>query len=821
MTSDMRLDLQSNAGPNAGSNAGLNAGSNTGATAGPSSNAGEYRFVGKAVKRHDGHEKVTGQALYTGDMKMNGMLHARIKTSPHAHARIIRVDASKALALPGVRAVIDGHSGSAKVGIYMQDKSVIATDRVRYFGEVVAAVAADDEATAARAVELIEVEYEPLPILNNVEDAVKPDALLIHPDLGSYSTIQGVFFPEPGTNIANHMKIVRGDIEAGFAASDVVIENTFRQTQILHVPIETHATIVQWGIDDRIQIWCSGQSPFSVRDLFAIAFNIPRNKIEVNIPYVGGGFGGKAGIHLEPLVGLLSKACGGRPVKLVPTRGEECATLPCRQGQVMRIKTGCTKDGTILAEDVEILWDGGAYADYGVNIGRASATSACGPYLIPNARVASKTVYTNHTFGTAYRGFGHPEVFFSVERQRDLMARELGMDPIEFRMKNLLKPGDETITGELITQNTGNPQECLRRVVAQVGADRSYSDREKAEMARIGKYRGKAAVVLQKAPAMPTMSASSALVQMNEDGSVRISVSGVDYGQGTYTVLQQIAAERLNLPLERVSINRTVSTPLSPYDWQTVASRMTSICGMAVCEACDDLKQKILEAASVPLRAAVHEIALGEGEVFIRQNPHHRIGFEKVAMGYTYENGNSVGGPLIGYGKAIAQGLTNLDKDTGAGKAALDWTYGAHAAEIEVDMATGDIEVLDFASCIDAGFVMNEQLLHGQVVGGVLQGLGCALSEAMYYDDQGRLLTRNFTDYKIPTIKDIPRRMHVSAVETPQLDGPYGARGAGEHPLIAVTAVMANALANATGIQVFELPLSANRVWEKLEEAKA
>jgi CO/xanthine dehydrogenase Mo-binding subunit len=427
-------------------------------------------------------------------------------------------------------------------------------------------------------------------------------------------------------------------------------------------------------------------------------------------------------------------------------------------------------------------------------------------------------VYTNHLFGTAYRGFGHPEVFFAVERQRDLMANALGMDPTAFRLLNLLRPGTQTITGELITKNTGRPEECLKRVVEQIGVGKAYSDEERAAMETSGTYRGKAAVVLQKAPAMPTWSASSALVQMNEDGSVRITVSGVDYGQGTYTVLQQIAAEELRLPIERVSINRSVATPLSPYDWQTVASRMTSICGMAVMEACEDLKKKIFEAASVALRAAVHEVDMDNGEVFVRQNPHQRIGFEKVAMGYTYENGNAVGGPLIGTGKAIAQGLTNLDPETGAGKAALDWTYGAHAVELEVDTATGDIEILNFATCLDVGRVMNTQLMNGQIVGGVLQGIGCALSEAMYYDSEGHLLTRNFTDYKIPTFKDLPHRIQVSTVQTPQLDGPYGARGGGEHPLISVTAVMANALANATGAQFFDLPLSASRVWEKLQE---
>ncbi|MDR1014527.1 MAG: xanthine dehydrogenase family protein molybdopterin-binding subunit [Coriobacteriales bacterium] len=780
--------------------------------------AQEFRYIGKPVKRDDGPEKVTGTAKYAGDIVLAGMLHAKVKTSPYAHARILSIDTRAAEALPGVRAVITGEHGSVKVGIYMQDKSVIATDTVRYQGEIVAAVAADTAEIAQQAVGLIEVEYEPLPVLNDVRDAVKPEAMLLHPHLGTYAHSVGVFFPEPGTNIANHTRIRRGDLEAGFKQADLVIENTFVQNQVMHVPIETHVTIVQWSVGDHIKIWSSCQSPFSVRDLFSIAFEIPRANIEVNIPFVGGGFGGKAGIHLEPLVALLSKAAGGRPVKLEPTREEECQTLPCRQGQFCRIKTGCTKDGKIVAEQVEILWDAGAYADYGVNIGRASATSACGPYSIPNICVDAKTVYTNHLFGTAYRGFGHAEVFFAVERQRDLMAKELGMDPTDFRLMNLLYPGDETITGELITVNTGSPNKCLLRAIELVGVQAPYSDEEKRQMAATGKFRGKAAAVLQKAPAMPTWSASSALVQMNEDGTVRISASGVDYGQGTYTVLRQIAAERLDMPIEDVYINQSISTPLSPYDWQTVASRMTSICGMAVMDACDDLIKQIKEVGSIALRASEHEVEFKDGMVYVRQNPHLSIPFSKLAMGYVYDNGNAIGGPLIGRGKAIAQGLSNLDQYTGQGKAALDWTYGAHAVEIEVDCATGDIDVLQMATVLDAGRVMNEELLHGQIVGGALQGLGCTFSEVIKHDDQGRILTRNFTDYKIPTFQDMPRKMYTDVVETPQLDGPYGARGAGEHPLIAVTATVANALANAVGAEFFDLPLSADRVWGKLQE---
>lgn len=779
----------------------------------------EWKYIGKSIPRHDGYEKVTGSAMYTGDIKLNGMLHAKVKTSPHAHARIISVDTSKAEALPGVRAVVTGRDGSAKLGIYMVDRSIIATDKVRYFGEVVAAVAADDAETAAAAVKLIKVEYEPLPAVLDVQKAVEHGSELVHPDLGSYSWTKGVFFPEPGTNIASHIKIRKGNVSEAFARADVILENTYTQPQVFHIPLETHAVIVQWGPGDRIKIHSSSQSPFSIRDLFSVAFGLSKTNIEVNVPYVGGGFGVKSGIHLEPLVGLLSKKAGGRPVKLVPDREEECATLPCRQGLVAKIKTGATRDGRIIAEEIEYLWDGGAYADYGVNIGRAGAVTGCGPYDIENVRIDSKTVYTNHIFGTAYRGFGHPEVFFGIERQRELMARELGMDPIEFRLKNLLMPGSKTITGEIITEHTGRVDKCLKQVAEHIQLAEAYTEEQKQEFKRTGRYRGKAAAVLQKSPAIPTWCASSAIVQMNEDGTVRLSVGGVDFGQGTYTVMRQIVAERLNIPIEKVSIAPGVNTDLSPYDWQTVASRMTVLCGNAVCDACDDLREQLLEIGSIVLRAAKHEIELGDECVYVKQNPYNLIPYNKIGMGFTYENGNAIGGPLIGRGKAIAQGLTGLDPETGQGKSALDWTYGAHAVEIEVNVNTGDIRVLRMVSCLDIGKVMNEELLCGQVVGGALQGIGTTFSEAVYYNEEGRLLTRNFTDYKIPTFKDIPEQMDVINVETPQMDGPYGARGCGEHPLISVTAVIANALANATGAEFFDMPLSADKVYRRLHTA--
>jgi CO/xanthine dehydrogenase Mo-binding subunit len=776
----------------------------------------DNKYVGKAVPRVDGVEKVTGEAEYVQDMKLPGMLYAKLKTSIHAHARIKNIDISKAKALPGVKAVLTGNEAYYKLGIYMVDKPILAVDKVRYYGEAVAAVAAVDIETAERAVRLIEIEYEQLPVLQDVEMAFSEKSVLVHEHIENYKWIENVFFPQPGTNIANHFKLRKGNLEEGFAKADLILENKFYQPQVLHVPLETHAVIAKWGSGDRIKIWSSAQSPFAVRDLFGVALGVPKQKIEVIVPYVGGGFGGKAGIHLEPIVALLSKYSNGRPVKLVASREEEVCTLPCRQGLLAKLRTGVTKEGRIVAEEIEYLWDAGAYADYGVNIGRASGYSGVGPYDIENVKLDSYTVYTNHVFGTAYRGFGHAEFFWAIERQRELIAKALNMDPLEFRMKNILKPGSTTITGELLNENSGRVDKCLEMVADKIGYNTVKTEEEKAHEKKTGRYRGKGIAVLHKAPAMPSSSATAAIIQMNEDGSVRFNVSGIDYGQGTYTALSQMVADKLHLPIEKVKVAFESNTDIGPYDWQTVASRMLILAGNAVLDACDDLIEQIMEVAGAVLRAAKHELALGEGYVYVKQHPEERIGYEKLAIGYVYSNGNSIGGPLIGRGKSIAQGLSNLDKETGQGRPALDWTYGAHGVDIVVDTNTGDIEILKIVSAFDVGHVINQTLIKGQAVGGIIQGLGTALSETLLYNSEGKLLTRNFVDYKILTMKDLPEKIEVYFIETPQLDGPYGARGCAEHPMISITSAIGNALANATGVELYEVPLTADRVYRAL-----
>jgi CO/xanthine dehydrogenase Mo-binding subunit len=773
----------------------------------------DLRYVGKPVARDDAIDKVTGAARYTHDLALPGMLHSAVLTSPHASARILKIDTSAAEALPGVRAVLTGDGLCYRLGLYLQDKCILARGVVRYQGEPVVAVASDTLDAAREACRLVEVEYEPLEPVLDPRDALEEDAPLVHPDLGAYEHMEGVFFPQPGTNIAHHQKVRKGDFDAAFASADVTLTAEFYNPPVQHVPMETHATIAQVLPGDRAEIWSSSQSPYTVRHLMSVCFGLPHANLRVHVPYVGGGFGGKAGLHLEPLAYVLSRAVGGRPVKIVATREEEFNTLPSRQGLHSTVEIGADKDGRIVALKATYVWDAGAYADYGVNVGRAAAYSGAGPYVIPNCWIDSFVVYTNKIFGTAYRGFGHLEVLWGIERAIDMTARKLDMDPVEFRRVNLLREGETTITGEPFTSGHGSPVECLDAAAKAIGWGKPSEPPSEPH-----RLRGKGIAMLHKAPAMPTYTSCAVVIKLDEDGAADVLVSGVDYGQGTYTVLKQVAAEELKLPIDKVHVTWECDTAFSPYDWQTVASRFAYMGGNAVIEAAADCLRQIRSVAARALDVTADEIVCEDGATFVKDQPDRRIPYSQLALGYTFPNGNSIGGPIIGHGRYIATGLTHLDPETGQGLPAQYWTYGAHGVEIEVDTQTGEIEVLDIATAIDAGKVLNPKLCIGQVVGGVVQGLGSALWEGFKFDENGRFLNPAFVDYKIPTAKDIPRRTQQIFLENPQPGGPYGARGVAEHPMISVPGAIGNALFDALGIEFSTLPLDYERILLRIRE---
>lgn len=778
----------------------------------------QYRHIGKSPDRIEAMEKVTGQATYTFDMELPGMLFAKCLYSPYARAEIVSIDTSAAKALPGVKAVLTGEDIPYLVGLYMVDKRVLARGKVRYQGEAVVAVAAVDEKTAERALTMVKIEYKQLTSVMSIDDALE-GKILVHEDINELEYIKGVFFPQPDSNIASWNKTIKGDIKKGFEDADLIIENELTLPAVAHVPMETHAAIAQADpYSSKVKIWSSTQSPFGVRKLLAKALGISTGDIQVIAPYVGGGFGGKAGIHLEPLVTVLSRACKGRPVKITATREEEFNQLPTRAGMRGRVKTGVKKDGKITALEIYYDWDSGAYADYGVNVGKSATYSGAGCYEIPNIELHSRTLYTNKVFSTAYRGFGHLETHWVIERQMDLVAQKLGMDPYEFRMKNILRDGSYTISGELINKNSGRPEECLQAVAKQIGwtGYRSYEERQAA--IKTGKVRGKGLACLQKAPAMPPHTSTSAIMQMDEDGNVRIMLGVVDIGQGANTIMAQIAAEVLDMPMEKIRVAWENDTSRHPYDWSTVASKYTFMGGNAVKRCAQNMLQQMKEMAAQVLRSSVEDLTHGNEAIYHIQNTHRRIKYKDLAMGYAYENGNGIGGPLIAKGTYMADGLTFLDPVTGQGLPALDWTFGAHGVEIEVDIETGEIQIIKIASAFDVGQAINKKLVEGQIMGGVLQGIGSAIIEGYKFSPDGRLLNPSFTDNKIPTAKDIPLEIVPILIENPQTDGPFGARGVGEHPMISVPSVIGNALYDALGINFYSLPLSPEKV--ALEIAK-
>jgi CO/xanthine dehydrogenase Mo-binding subunit len=772
-----------------------------------------YKYVGKEIPRVDSFEKVTGMAKFVADLEVPGMLYGKFLRSPHAHARILSIDTKKAESYAGVVAAITGQAFPYRMGLYVRDKMVLAKDKVRWAGEPVAAVAAESEEAAEEAVELINVEYEPLKPVFDVNEALKPNAPIVHEELSQYEH-SPVFTPVPGTNIANIFKVRKGNAEDGFRGATTIIENEFSMPQVSHVAMEPRACIAQYFPDGSAEIWTCAQSPFAVRYILSHALGIPLQKINVHVPHVGGGFGGKAGINFEPLAVLLSKFSGGRPVKLLLTREEEFTTAPLRQGFYGWIKTGVDRSGKIVAEQMKYLYDAGAYADYGVNIGRAAGYACTGPYEVPNIHCDSVTVYTNHPYGTAFRGFGHLEFLWAIERQMDLISQKIGVDPVEFRLRNVLRAGSITATGERLREDAGRVDQCIKAVAESIGWG------QKDRSTEPGKFRGIGIAALWKAPAMPPNAGSSAIIKFNEDGSANLAVGVTEIGQGTTTSLAQIAAEELGMRIEKIRVVPERITDLTPYSWQTVASRNLFMEGKAVIEAARDAKEQILNMAAQALRVPKTDLVLEDEMVFPKGQPERGIPLQQFAMGYTYPNGTAIGGPVIGRGSYVPRGLTYLDPETGQGFPALKWTFGAQGVKIEVDVETGEVRTLKVASAFDIGKAINPLLVRGQAYGGMLQSLSIGLMEGYVYNSEGSMLNSNLTDYKIARASDMPEEHVVTLIENPQSDGPYGARGIGELTMLSIPAAIAGAISNAIGVQMFNLPMTPEYVWTAIKKQK-
>ncbi len=767
--------------------------------------------VGESVPRVDGLDKVTGAAQFADDLPFGrNLLHARLKRSPHPHALIKRVDTHRARALPGVKVVVTGADLPGYIGLYLLDRHIFARDRARYVGDPVAGVAATTPEIAEKAVELIEVEYEELPTVLDPEYGASPEAPLLHPDLGQYQ-VAPFILPKPGSNISNHFKIRKGDVEKAWAQCDAIYEATYRVPHIQHVPIEPHVAIAQVDERAKITLWGSSQSPFAQRNLIATALGISHADIRVIAPYVGGGFGSKAGVSMEACAVAIAMKAKSRPVKLLLTREEEFYTAFVRQGLVSHIKMGCTREGKILALENRFYWDGGAYTEYGVNITRASGYSSTGPYEIPNVKTDAYCVYTNHPVGGPMRGFGMPEMHFGIEQHIDALAGRIGMDPLEFRLKNALRGGSTLVTGGKM--HPIGLTECIEKAAAALNWGK------KSQPSAPHKKRGKGLAAMWKAPAMPPNAGSSAWVRLNEDGSVALGLGGQEIGQGTFTVAAQMAAAALGVPVDWVHISTPLDTRYSPYEWQTVASRLTWSMGNAIVAAASDAKRQILQVVAQAWREDPANLDIINGQVISYQSEESLPLHDLVVYGLPKEGDSGwIGGPIVGQGNFMPTYVTGLDPETGQGeRAVVHYTTGAQAVEIEVDTETGKIQVLKLVSAFDVGKAINPKMVEAQMEGGAVQGLSTALFEALQLEG-GVVRNPSFVDYRIATSADAPLEMTSIIVEVPQDDGPWGARGVGEHCMVPTAPAIANALYDALGIRLQSLPLTAEKVFMALQE---
>lgn len=771
--------------------------------------------VGKPVSPEDTVRKVTGTALYTYDWELPGTLHAKFAASTVPHAKIVSINLDRAKETPGVVAILTGRDIPFRVGMYAGDRDLLAVEKVRWAGHPVALVVAETPEAAERASELVDVEYESLPAVFDPLKALEPEAPLIHEGMEEYKHAP-VFYPVPGTNIANRFRLIHGDVEKGLEEADEVVEDEFRVSHVSHAYLETQNVVAQAFRDGTYDIWTSAQSPFVVRQIVAEALKVPYNKVTIRVPFVGGGFGGKAGLQWEALIATASKAVGYRPVKLVLSRKENFASSASREGVVANVKAGFTKDGKCVAYKVRFVLDAGAYADYTVNVSRAMGYSAEGVYEVPNVYCESLAVYTNKIPTTAMRGFGYAESNWVLEQVFERAAKQLGLDSAKVRRMNLLRPGEShTATGELVREDVGDPRKVLQTVL-----DAIEWDGKAAPASEPWKVRTRGFALCVKGPSQPPNASASAILKFNEDSTVDLILGTGNFGQGTTTAISQIVADQFGVPVERVRVEPTRDTGKSAYTWQTVGSRGLFTDGAAALRACEDAKNQILDLASQVLRLHKSELEVADGSVRAKGRPWMAVPLKDLVFGYVYPNGNTIGGPVIGKGYYTSSLNTNLDPQTGQGVPTIFHTFGGTAVDIELDLVTGAIEVLKAVQVYDVGKAINPLLLKMQLDGGFVMGMSIALFEKIKFDEQGWVTNPNFTSYYVARMKDVPKEFAARYVETPTFDGPLGARGIGEMSMLAVASAISNAVYRGTGVKLNNLPMSPEEVWSAISTQK-
>jgi CO/xanthine dehydrogenase Mo-binding subunit len=730
----------------------------------------DFKVLEKSYPRVDAREKVTGYATYASDVYLPEMLMCKLLSSTRAHARIVRIDISKAEQLPGVRAIITGRDfpdiqfGSGA----LKDRYIMARDEVYYIGEPIAAVAADDEVTAQEAVELIEVEYEDLPTVINPLEAIKPNAPAVHADLAGF---EGYGFAM-GNNVSALLDADRGEVDEAFQEADLVIEETYRSQGINQGFLEPMACVANVEPNGRLTVWASTQGPYQIRAQLSAVLDIPLSSIKVIPMELGGGFGAKLRLAFEGFAALLATKTG-RPVKLINTREEVFTLNGPRLPVTNYLKTGVMNDGRIIAREGYTIFDVGAYLGAGPNSGIGHGLGA---YDIPNFRLRSYGVYTNKIYVGSYRASGVADMTFAVESHMDTIAHRLGMDPLELRQKNALKEGDVSVSGARVPRN--GLMETLQAVKDRLGLPKKLEDGRGVGIALCEWRSGSGP--------------STASISVNEDGTVSLLTGSVDIS-GSDTGLAAITAETLGVDMDQVIVAKR-DTDLAPFTGPSGGSRITYSQGKAVQMAAEDARGKLLALAADRFGVPADALACEDGRVYVLDNPPQSLTLGQLANASL----TSRGGPIIGLASLSSMPYNPV--------------FAAQGVEVQVDKQTGQVKVTKYVQAQDVGVAINPMAAEGQLEGGAVQGIGRALTEDLRIDPEtGAVLTSSLSTYLMPLAIDLPE-METIMISVPSDDGPFGARGVAEPPGFGPPAAIANAIYDAVGVRVKELPLSGERV---------
>ncbi len=764
------------------------------------------REVSRSVPRLEGVQKVTGAIEYIHHLRLPGMLYGKIVRSTVAHARIVSIDAADARALPGVHAVITGEDvlkivPSPYYGPAFHDQPVLAIGKVHHVGEPVAVVLATDPHVAEDGADLVVVEYDELePVFDEVA-AAQPGAPIVHDQLqpaGTFADLKHLK-GKKDTNIALDAQVRHGDVERGFAQADHIFEDTFKSGQVMHTPLEPMVSVAETRSGKELTIHTASQSPSFVRMEVSRLLGWSENKVRVRAAFLGGGFGAKLYIKLEALVAVLALIVR-RPVRIGLTMEEQFYTIT-KHGTTVHMKTGVMNDGTIVAREVRTWWNGGAFADIGPRVTQKSGFTAAGPYDIEHVSLDSSAVYTNLPPAGAFRGFGIPQLVWAYESQADIIAHKLGMDPVDFRLKNVLRNGDEHATGTVMSN--ANVVECVESAARMIGWNRPF-DRGTGVIRR-----GRGIAVGIKASISPTTSV--ALVTVAADGSCTLAISTVDMGQGSDTAMAQVAAETLGIRTESMTVVHS-DTDTTPYDMATLGSRSTYHMGHAVRLAADDARNQLLALAATYLGVAPETCRCEDG--VISTSAGKSMTFKELFVArFGMQAGN-----VVGTG-SFEPPYAKPDMTTGqSGNITPFWMIGATAVEITVDTETGRITVDKCVTAGDVGRAINPAIVERQLNSAAIMAIGSSIAEVMIFEN-GQVVNASLADYKIPSFLDIPTHVEAELIQDPHPNAPYGAKGVGESGSFGPTPAIANALADATGVRIREMPLLPERVLRAIHQA--